>query len=198
MSESQKVVTEPSMPAGSSGNLRSDARQPDREFEWMLPALVAGVAGALSVAVVFLAVDILSGRPALWTPAALGAALFLGESIAASGDIQPESMLPIIFGYTLMHGTVFISFGAMAASGRLTRERVRHFTWRVFSTTAVLLFLGLEVTFLGLGWAVGPDLDLAVHLGSGWIALSNAFAAVAMTATISRAADTLSEAEGAN
>ena len=193
MSESQKVVTEPSMPAGSSGNLRSDARQPDREFEWMLPALVAGVAGALSVAVVFLAVDILSGRPALWTPAALGAALFLGESIAASGDIQPESMLPIIFGYTLMHVTFFISFGAMAASGRLTRQRVRNFTLRAEAVTALLLFIGLEVSFFGLGWIAGPGLDLAGRLGSGWVAFANALAAIGMTATIARAAAELSD-----
>ncbi len=32
----------------------------------------------------------------------------------------------------------------------------------------------LEITFLALGWIVGPDLDLAGQLGHGWIAVANA------------------------
>lgn len=166
----------------------SESSHPDREYNWITPAILAGVVGAFVVAVVFLAVDLFSGRPAMWTPAALGAALFLSESVAASGDLQPTAMLPVIFGYTLMHGTVFISFGAMVASARLTAQRSGHFTTAVGVMTAVLIFVGLEITFVVLGLVVGPDLDLAARLGSGWIAVANVLAVIAMTVMIGRAA----------
>ncbi len=193
MTASRETATGPSTQKGAVGRPDSAASETDREFDWTIPALISGIVGAMTVAVVFLAVDIISGRPALWTPAVLGAALFTGDSIAATQDIQPRSMLPLVFGYTLMHVTLFISFGAMAASGRLTQQRVQNFTLRAEVVTALLLFIGLEVSFFGLGWIAGPGLDLAGRLGSGWVAFANALAAIGMTATIARAAAELSD-----
>ena len=68
MSESRETAAEPSMPGGTAGRAHSAASGTDREFDWTLPALVSGIVGATIVASVFLAVDIISGRPPLWTP----------------------------------------------------------------------------------------------------------------------------------
>ncbi len=191
MSESNETVSNPSIQAGARGEAGVAAHEPDREYDWTTPALHSGVVGAFVVAIIFLAVDLISGRPAMWTPAALGAALFLSEPIASSGDLEPMARLPVVFGYSLMHGAVFVSFGAMAASGRLTRERSGKFTNRVGAIMAASIFVGLELTFIALGWVAGPNLDLAGYLGSGWIAFANALAAIAMTLTIGRAARNL-------
>ena len=160
----------------------------DREYDWPLYALISGVIGAFIVAIVFLVVDLASGRPMLWTPAALGSALFLGEKIGAGSDLVPFHRLGIVFAYTMMHGAFFVAFGALAASERLTRRHVRELQTGPALLTALLLFLGFEATFALLGWLAGPNLDLAARLGTGWVALANALAALGMTATVVLAA----------
>jgi hypothetical protein len=165
----------------------------DYEYNWTIYAALSGVVGAFIVAVTFLAIDLLSGRPPLWTPTALGSALFLGEPLSPDVNFSAMLGIPIVFAYTLMHGVVFLGFGALAASGRLTHERSKHFTWGPAVGTALLLFLGLEITFLALGWIVGPGLDLAAWLGLGWIAFANALAAIGMTLTIGWAARRLAK-----
>ena len=196
MSKSHAMSADPS----AHGDVRSHARAasdaPDREYNWPIYALLCGVSGAFVVALTFLVFDLLSGRPALWTPAVLGMALFLGESVGESEVLQPLSRMPIVLGYTLLHAIVFVSFGALAAADRLTRDRSSQFSTTVGIRTAFLIFIGLEATFLVLGWVVGPDLALARRLGSGSIAVANALAAIAMTATIGRAAQSLSKDAG--
>lgn len=188
MSESHEMASDSPVQESVHGSAQDATRNPDRENDWTTPAVVSGVVGAFVVAIIFLAVDLIAGRPAMWTPAALGSALFMGDSVTANADLKPTTMMPVVFGYTLMHVAVFISFGAMAASGRLTRERSKQFTTRAGAVTALLIFVGLEITFVALGWIVGPDLDLAGRLGSGWIAVANALAAIAMTTAIGRTA----------
>ena len=169
------------------------AREPDREYNWPLYALASGVVGAFVVALTFLVADVLAGRPVFWTPAVLGTALFMGEALSEGEPFRPLGALPIVFAYTLMHGMVFLGFGALVAAERLTRDRSADFDMKARARMSLMVFVGLEVTFLALGWIVGSGLDLAGRLGSGWIAVANALAAIAMTATIARAAQTLSE-----
>jgi hypothetical protein len=146
----------------------------------------AGLAGAFIVAVTFLVIDLASGRPALWTPAVLGSALFLGESAGQDSAVRPLQMLPVVFGYTLVHGFAFLAFASSASAGRLTRFDRTPMTPPVAIKTAVLMFVGLEVFFIGMGWLFGSGFDLVNRLGFSWVALANALAAIGMTETIRR------------
>ena len=74
-------------------------------------AAVAGAVGAATIAVWFLALDVLRGRP-LYTPTVLGTALVRGPGLAS-----PET-LPISVGmvllFTFVHGVVFVALGGVA------------------------------------------------------------------------------------
>jgi hypothetical protein len=71
---------------------------------------VAGMIGAVAVAVWFLLYDMAAGIP-LRTPALLGAALF--EGVRDPGAVTIT--LPLVLKYTLVHGAAFVLFGWLAA-----------------------------------------------------------------------------------
>src|SRR5207245_7872154 len=73
--------------------------------------IVAGVIGAVVVAVWFLVVDTLRGHP-LETPMFLGAALFFGVKTPIIG--AGISLMPVL-GYTMVHGLAFVAVGIIAA-----------------------------------------------------------------------------------
>ena len=73
--------------------------------------LVAGLLGAVAVAVWFLLYDLAAGVP-LRTPALLGAALFHG--LRDPGALVITS--PLVLQYTLFHGLAFVLFGWVAAA----------------------------------------------------------------------------------
>ena len=75
--------------------------------------IVAGLLGAIAVALWFLAYDVAAGVP-LRTPALLGATLFHGLR-------EPGALVittPLVLQYTVVHGAAFIVFG-LAAAGML-------------------------------------------------------------------------------
>jgi len=152
------------------------------EVVWMRHAALSGLCGAFIVAVIFLGVDLISGRPPLWTPALLGSALFRGRSIGAEDD--PMTMLPLVAGYTALHGVVFFAFAIGIGSSRLAIKPAESFTLGSAARVALLTFIGLHLLFLALGWVSGSGLAIARRLGFGWIALGNAAATVGMTAVI--------------
>ena len=148
---------------------------------WVPQGVEAGVLGASVVALFFLAFDLLAGRP-LWTPFALGAALFRGEIPAAGSPLEPV----LVLAYTALHGTVFIGFGVPAAFWMLTRARSAGGPLRG-ALAALLLFVGFELVFLSLGELFVPG--LTGMLGAGRVALATGLAAAAMAAFLaSRAA----------
>ena len=67
--------------------------------------LVAGIIGALTVALWFLVVDVLHGRP-LYTPTVLGTALFGRATVVGSYDTLPVSMDMVLM-FTWVHGLTF-------------------------------------------------------------------------------------------
>ena len=71
---------------------------------------VAGLLGAASVALWFLIVDLLAGRP-LFTPAMLGSAVFWGEMDPGTVVIS----FPRVVGYTMFHVLAFQAVGITAA-----------------------------------------------------------------------------------
>lgn len=145
---------------------------------WILNGGLSGVAGAAVVSVFFLVFDLAAGRP-FWTPGALGAELFLGESLPA--DATPSAVA--VLSYTLLHGAAFVAAGLMASFVLLQR---------VSSDTdpgpglglglTVGLFLGLELFFLAFLALNAPSLIGA--FGAGRIAVANLLAAGSMVAAL--------------
>jgi len=82
----------------------------ETEGLWAWRGAVAGATGAAAVALFFLAIDWMAGRP-LWTPTALGSQLLLGETHAADAGFDPI----LVIAYTLVHGLVFVGLGLVAA-----------------------------------------------------------------------------------
>jgi hypothetical protein len=72
---------------------------------------IAGLIGAAAVAVWFLVIDTVAGRP-FFTPAMLGSAVFWGVRDPALVVIEYSR----IIGYTMIHVSAFIVVGAMAAA----------------------------------------------------------------------------------
>jgi hypothetical protein len=72
---------------------------------------IAGLIGAGAVAVWFLVIDTIAGRP-FFTPAMLGSAVFWGVRDPALVVIEYSR----IIGYTMIHVSAFIVVGAMAAA----------------------------------------------------------------------------------
>lgn len=192
MSDSEDALSRP-IPGNAQRPIGSQAdATPDEEYDWTRPTAVAGAVGAGIVAVFFLVVDVATGRGVLWTPAALGSALFLGEGAPTTvGSFDPLDHLALVTGFSIVHGAVFVGFAGLVASQWLTHERARRFDIRAAGIAALLVFIGLQITFTALGWLLRNDLDLAARLGSGWIATANALASIGMTAMLWRSAGRL-------
>lgn len=75
--------------------------------------LVAGVIGAVTVAVWFLVVDALHGRP-LYTPTVLGTVLFGRGAALGSLDTLPVSVDMVLM-FTWVHGLAFAAIGGLAS-----------------------------------------------------------------------------------
>lgn len=107
--------------------------------------LIAGAVGAVLVALWFLAVDAVLREP-LFTPGALGSALFLG----ADGPEVVRITAATVAGYTIVHVAAFLMLGVVA-SGLVTQAE--KFPPLVFGL--LLLFVVFEVLFVGLSALLG-------------------------------------------
>ena len=109
--------------------------------------VLAGLIGASVVALWFLVIDALRGRPLL-TPALLGSAVFYGVK-------SPEHLqitLGPILGYTLLHGLAFVAFGIVAAGLIVATEREPG-----LFIAFVILFGSFEAFFFGAAAALGQS-----------------------------------------
>ncbi len=118
------------------------------EYSMIREGLLAGLVGAVLVAVWFLVVDLAAGRP-LFTPAALGSAMLGGARSAAEIEI---AALPIL-GYSVVHVFAFLVTGLVAAAIFAAAEEVSE----VVLLGGVLLFFVFEAFSIGLlaivsGW----------------------------------------------
>jgi hypothetical protein len=153
----------------------SDAGSPreQAEFRSAWPhGVAAGLIGALVISLVFLVIDIADGRP-LYTPNALGAALFRGESLAPEARIE----IALVLGYTAVHGAVFIAVGLMAALSLLEGARRQANPLVGAAIAAAVLFAGFEILFEIFGQLFTPAEG---RLGGSRAAFANALAALAM------------------
>ncbi len=130
--------------------------------------VVAGLVGAVVVALWFLVIDLVRGLP-LQTPAFLGTALLTG--------LQPPAAVPVTAGpvlaYTIVHGVAFVAFGIIAAGVIAASEREPALVIAV-----VILFAAFETFFLGVVSVLGR----AVRDVLAWwaILIGNFLAAVTM------------------
>lgn len=139
--------------------------------------MIAGIVGAITIALWFLALDAVSGRP-LWTPTVLGTALFRG----GAGLDAPETLsvsAEMVLMFTWVHGLLFVALGGLVA--RLLSHAERHPS----SGFGILL---LFVIFQ-FGFTVAATIFAApvLRLLSPWsILAANLLAAAAMTAYFRR------------
>ena len=141
---------------------------PTRRPSVLRDGVIAGLIGASVVAVWFLVIDVLRGRPFL-TPALLGAAVFYG---AKSPEGVPISFGPIL-GYTLLHGLAFVAFGIVAAGLIVATEREPG-----LFIAFVILFGSFEAFFFGAAAALGQSVIGALVWWT--ILVGNLLASVAM------------------
>ncbi len=130
--------------------------------------IVAGVIGATAVAVWALLFDLVT-RQILYTPAALGSALFYGANVTSQVQITAGTVL----GYTVIHYAAFVAVG-FAAAAMLTAARREPGVL----IGAMLVFVTLEASFIGMialfaGW-------ILTALGGWNVAIGNVVAALAM------------------
>jgi hypothetical protein len=152
---------------------RAPAPQPEPDVPWVREAIVAGLLGAATVALLFFVVDVANGRP-LWTPHALGTALFRGEIAAPDAAVSPA----LIGAYTVIHGWVFVSVALVAGALLNDAELARAPGGRRIGVLALALFVAFSLLFLAFGLLRGPD--AARPFSIGWLMLVNAAAALVM------------------
>jgi hypothetical protein len=103
MMNSQSTETKPSAANGQALNVVKLYRQ----------GVIAGTLGAATIALWFLLLDLLEGHP-LYTPHALGSALFFGvDELLVSEPSQVS--LGIVAAFTLIHWFVFAVIGCVAS-----------------------------------------------------------------------------------
>jgi hypothetical protein len=135
--------------------------------------MIAGVLGALAIALWFLVLDTLSGRP-LWTPTVLGTVLFRG----GAGLTAPESVAvsaEMVLMFTWVHGLVFVALGGLVAHLLAHVERHPGSGFGV-----LLLFVIFQFGFIGAATIFAAPV---LRLLSPWsILVANLLAAAAMAA----------------
>ncbi|NIR43581.1 MAG: hypothetical protein GWN99_06740 [Gemmatimonadetes bacterium] len=102
---------------------------------------IGGVIGAAAVAIWFLAVDSLAGRP-FYTPAVLGAQFFEAGAVADSSGM-PQPTVVLVLGYTVVHGLAFVIAGLLIAAALGVFER----TPPLLIPGAFLLVVFLELVY---------------------------------------------------
>ena len=135
--------------------------------------LVAGILGAATIAVWFLLLDTLTGRP-LHTPTVLGTAIFRGGEGLASATTLPVSFEMVVL-YTWVHGLVFCVIGGVAARLLALAERSPNAGFGI-----LLLFVVFEFGFVMTAMVFAEPVLRAVTWPS--ILVGNLLAAAVMGA----------------
>jgi len=99
--------------------------------------VVTGLIGAVGVAVWFLVIDTISGRP-FFTPAVLGSAMFFGLRDAAAVTIEFRA----VAAYTAIHIAAFLTTGIVVAAMLAEVRKTPHMLWLL-----VEFFVVFEVAF---------------------------------------------------
>jgi hypothetical protein len=126
--------------------------------QWLTQGLVAGLVSYAAVAVFFLVINVISGRSAFHTAAALGSTLFYGLQDPANLVIEPGPVLA----YNGVHLILSIVAGTIASWLLFETER-HHFLWYFvffiflagFMYSSVLIgVVGAEISHIVPWWSV--------------------------------------------
>lgn len=134
--------------------------------------LRAGLVGAATIAVWFLILDVVQGKP-FFTPTVLGTALFRGGEGLAAPETLPASFEMVVT-FTWVHVLAFILIGMAAAYLISVAERDPNFGFGI-----VLLFVVFEFGFV-VACMLFAEPVLQVLTWTG-VLIGNLLAAVAMT-----------------
>src|SRR5216117_1525114 len=102
--------------------------------------LIAGLIGAATIAVWFLILDSLSGRP-LYTPTVLGSALFRRGATTPLSEVLPD--LEMVLMFTWVHGLLFVAIGGIVARLLAVAERQPNLGFGI-----LMLFVFFEFGFI--------------------------------------------------
>jgi hypothetical protein len=139
--------------------------------------LIAGLVGATVIALWFLVLDALAGRP-FYTPTVLGTALFRGgEGLESPGTLPVD--FEVVMSFTWVHVLTFLVIGVAASRLIALAERDSNFGFGV-----VLLFVVFSFGFV-LACMVFAGSVLRAIPGPT-ILIGNLLAAAAMTAVFRR------------
>lgn len=130
--------------------------------------IVAGMLGALAVAIWFLAVDLFQGRP-FFTPSVLGQILLLGRALPATETIDASAVIL----YTGFHFVAFVLFGMLVT--KLVHLAVNN---PVIRFGLVMVFVVFEVFFWGFTYMFFAGTRGLFPRGA--ILIANTFAAIVM------------------
>ncbi len=134
----------------------------------LLDGLFTGMIGALVVAVWFLVLDSIAGRP-LYTPALLGTLLLHGGEAARQTVVAPLE----IAAYTAFHFVVFILVGLTLSWMMSLFER-----FPIMFFVILVMFVCLQLAFFGLNVALGAQ--LMGQLSAWSVVIANVLAAAGM------------------
>ena len=130
--------------------------------------IVAGMLGALAVAIWFLAVDLFQGKP-FFTPSVLGQILLLGRALPATETIAASAVVL----YTGFHFVAFVLFGMLVT--KLVHLAVNN---PVIRFGLVMVFVVFEVFFWGFTYMFFAGTRGLFPRGA--ILIANTFAAIVM------------------
>jgi hypothetical protein len=142
-------------------------------------AIAAGVVGAAIVAVFFLVVDALEGRP-LATPTALGTTIFQDEPFSLD---RPVDLL-MVAGYSAVHLGSFIGLTLIPAAilfGRKTRPPTH-----LLATAGLAIVLFAATTLVAFGFYLASGASLWTELGEAMVTGANLLAACGMALVLRR------------
>jgi len=133
--------------------------------------IIAGVLAAAAVALWFLALDTVRGRP-LYTPSVLGTVLFGRGASLGSLETTPVS-LDMVLMFTWVHGLVFAVLGAFASWLLSVAERSPHLGFGI-----VLLFVIFEACFMAAAYLIAAPVLHALAWSA--VIIANLLAATVM------------------
>jgi len=128
------ATTEPASPIEESSQASRDVTRLYQE------GLIAGLVGAATVALWFLVIDSIQGRP-LYTPTVLGTALFGRGAGLPWPDVGPD--LGMVLMFTWVHGLAFVVVGGIVARLLALAERQPSVGFGI-----VMLFVFFEFGFI--------------------------------------------------
>lgn len=143
--------------------------------------LITGLIGGVVVALWFLGADLISGRPAFYTPAALGSAVMFGARSPNAIHVTVAAVL----GYSVIHFAAFLITGIVAAAIFSAAEN----RFEVAMIGGVLLFVVFEVFSIGL---IAIVVSWLFEVIAWWnILVANLLAAIGMGTYLARQHPTL-------